>query len=69
MKAGWGRRSHCGWDGWIPGVEYNGQDVIGEAERQAMGLVADISTLAQSRVLIPQVVLVFLQYEGKSIFF
>ena len=30
---------------------------------KAMGLVADISTLAQTRVLIPQVVLVFLQYE------
>ena len=28
-----------------------------------MGLVADISTLSQTRVLIPQVVLVFLPYE------
>ena len=30
---------------------------------QALGLAADISTLAQTWVLIPEVVLVFLQYE------
>ena len=33
MKVGGGRRSRCGRDGWIPGGEYNGQDLIGEAER------------------------------------
>ena len=31
VVGGW--RFRCGWDDWILGGEYTGQDVVGEAER------------------------------------
>ena len=36
MKVVGGRQFCCRRDGWIPGGEYTGQDVIGEAERAGL---------------------------------